>query len=36
MLGFTSDAESIELAVNTDEVEMAGWFTREEIGLFER
>ena len=35
MLGFTSDAESIELAVNTDEIEMAGWFTREEIGLFE-
>jgi NADH pyrophosphatase NudC (nudix superfamily) len=35
MLGFTGEAESIELAVNTDEIEMAGWFTREEIELFD-
>ena len=26
---FTGEAESTDLAVNTDEVEMAAWFTRE-------
>jgi NAD+ diphosphatase len=35
MLGFTGEAESIELGVNTDEIEMADWFTREEIELFD-
>ena len=35
MLGFTGEAESTDLAVNTDEVEMAAWFTREEIDLFD-
>ena len=33
MLGFIIVAEPIELSVNTDEVEMAGWFTCGKIEL---
>ena len=35
MLGFTGEAKSIDLAVNTDEIEMANWFSREEINMFD-
>ena len=35
MLGFAGKAESVDLSVNTNEVEMARWFTREEINIFD-
>ncbi len=36
MLGYTGKAESPDLTVNKDEIEMASWFTREEISKFGR
>ncbi len=34
MLGFTAETKSSALTVNKDEIEMASWFTKEEIDLF--
>ena len=35
MLGFTGKAESVDLSVNINEIEVARWFTREEIKTFD-
>jgi NAD+ diphosphatase len=35
MLGFTGKAESVDLSVNINEIEVARWFTKEEIKTFD-
>lgn len=34
MLGFTAEAETTTLTVNTDEIEQAGWYSRQDIARF--